>query len=895
MIIAKQQYTIIDMSDPIISGVAPLSPAKDTLWLDISVTPNVLKRWDGSKWVVVNDTTGIENNLNQLQTDFKVEQGKISTLIKDTTIDGVKLKDKYLELNATVDGFNGTISDIKTSVDQTTGKVTALESKVTKVEATANGLKTEVSQANSNASAAKTLAEQTANKFSWIVKSGTSEANFELTDRVATLVANNINLKGLVTFSGLGQDAKDKISNAEKKANDANTKVDNLEIGGRNLIKNSDFTNDFNGWHCSGDVTYSFSNDDTFKNYVKVTTTAGYEPDRIYTDTNENFKHIMDEQYTISFWAKSNANIVLHTANGGTRNLQSYSLTTTWTYFTRTYVAIGNNGSLSFFLDKAASFDLANVKMELGNKPTDWTPSPEDKANQQIIDDWTTDSFGSSQSNVTTINGNFIKTGTINADKINIDDLIVDNGALMNKINAQEIDTKRLVGEAIHADLLSLYNMRVLNKDKNKETFTIDNIGNVTLRGDMESFDYVSGKSGWSIRNDGYAEFNDITVRGSVITNDGGIVYGGGVGRNLAKETNFGSNNWLWLMQAGDYKKEDYIENGINGVKFTRGNEAQTGRSVIFYSNICAEKFKPSTQYIVSFEVLSDTKYDFGVSIKQSNLLNPIANEVRSNEVVPNEWTKITAVLTTETSLPSTIYGQGLLLRGMPSTLGKVHCFRNLKIEEGSVATPWSPAPEDKLKQVRFWAGSSYEQRENAPFKVYSDGSVAATKGTYSGVWTGDIRVGNISIVDPSTSSGNDANFTIQNGQNGIKKVQLSDGSSSIFAQDLIISTNAYSPSITLKQDGSAKFNTGISIGSNTSLSGGRLVLGGQTLDGTSSGFTFNSTSVNIGNAQVGSNLNVYGGANVNGELRLNNVLYFGNVIKVTTLPNGINIDYIGS
>ena len=61
--------------------------------------------------------------------------------------------------------------------------------------------------------AAETIASQTADKFNWLVKSGTNSTNFELTDRTATLVASAINMNGLVTFSGLNTDLQNTINN----------------------------------------------------------------------------------------------------------------------------------------------------------------------------------------------------------------------------------------------------------------------------------------------------------------------------------------------------------------------------------------------------------------------------------------------------------------------------------------------------------------------------------------------------------------------------------------------------------------------------------------------------------------------------------------------------------
>lgn len=59
----------------------------------------------------------------------------------------------------------------------------------------------------------ETIANQTAKKFEWIVKGGDNSSNFTLTDRVADLVAERINFKGLVTFSGLNTDLQNTINN----------------------------------------------------------------------------------------------------------------------------------------------------------------------------------------------------------------------------------------------------------------------------------------------------------------------------------------------------------------------------------------------------------------------------------------------------------------------------------------------------------------------------------------------------------------------------------------------------------------------------------------------------------------------------------------------------------
>lgn len=48
-----------------------------------------------------------------------------------------------------------------------------------------------------------TVAQQTADKFTWLVKSGDNETNFMLSDRMISLVSNNIDITGFVTFNSL--------------------------------------------------------------------------------------------------------------------------------------------------------------------------------------------------------------------------------------------------------------------------------------------------------------------------------------------------------------------------------------------------------------------------------------------------------------------------------------------------------------------------------------------------------------------------------------------------------------------------------------------------------------------------------------------------------------------
>ena len=422
-------------------------------------------------------------------------------------------------------------------------------------------LATGLNNANSTANNAQTIANQTASKFQWIVKSGTSASNFTLTDRTAQLVAENINLNGLVTFTGLDSSTQNKI-----------------------------------------------------------------------------------------------------------------------------------------------------------NLPND------------TITEWSSDTI---DENVTIINGGYIRVGTIDLKHLNVDNIFSNGNAVMNIINSQEINANRITSGTIVANRLSLYGMEVLQKETNLTTLNIRDSGDITMRGSVESFNYASGEAGWSIRSNGDAEFNDVIVRGSLITDDGGVV---------------------------------------------------------------------------SSAVIS----------------------------------------------------------------------------------------EDATKQVRFWAGSSYEDRENAPWIVYNDGSMLAQKGSFSGVFTGDIKIGNISISDASSTSGGDALLTIQNGQNGVKVVQLRDSDHSDFAQEIHITDNFYNEKISLQQDGVGLFTSGIAIGDNTTLNDSRLILNKNELASNEYGYIFKSPEVSVGSSIQDSLLNVYGDTILNGVLHIERTINFNDVVECTVSKNGIDFNFKG-
>ena len=104
----------------IISDEEPGSPIKDMKWLDTSTQPNILKIYDGEKWISASDYTGklegIDASISNLETSLSMEQGKIDALIEESTIivDGEEVSVKETVENMVI-GIDGITNTIKTT------------------------------------------------------------------------------------------------------------------------------------------------------------------------------------------------------------------------------------------------------------------------------------------------------------------------------------------------------------------------------------------------------------------------------------------------------------------------------------------------------------------------------------------------------------------------------------------------------------------------------------------------------------------------------------------------------------------------------------------------------------------------------------------------------------
>ena len=178
--------------------------------------------------------------------------------------------------------------------------------------------------------------------------------------------------------------------------------VNNLEVGGRNLLLNSDFSNKnfkyYYGWnyiyntveHITTDLPQGFSSGVQF-----VAEWGGYG---VYTKGDIVPKQTCyplqaGQHYTLSFYGRvTSGTPVENNFYYGLENVITniVSLTSEWKRFsmsfTPTQADVGE--ALVFYSQTAGNYAITGLKLERGDKATDWTPSEEDKeAKIEVLSD----------------------------------------------------------------------------------------------------------------------------------------------------------------------------------------------------------------------------------------------------------------------------------------------------------------------------------------------------------------------------------------------------------------------------------------------------------------------------------------------------------------------------
>lgn len=329
------------------------------------------------------------NKIESVKTELSAVDGKITLAVKTAKEEAISASKTYTD------------SEIKVVKDQIALKVdsktfNALNQKVTEqgsqITLNKNNIEQKVNKSDFNAlgtrvSNAETKITQNANEIQQRATKSTVDA---LTGRVTTAEskitqnANSISLK--IT--------------ASEATNIANNAVNNLQIGGTNLLVNTDFLHNRDYW-TGGDVDSSVTLQG--RNSLRMIT-SGLTSDSWRGGEQINTPYLSAKQgdtFTISLFSRTDnissfdrgANMEIRYFNSsGDRITQSGfnikpSTNNTWTRFVGTDTCPAGTVKVSavWYNTRNGRIWVNGIKLEVGKKATDWTRSPHDSPTTQDV------------------------------------------------------------------------------------------------------------------------------------------------------------------------------------------------------------------------------------------------------------------------------------------------------------------------------------------------------------------------------------------------------------------------------------------------------------------------------------------------------------------------------
>jgi predicted nucleic acid-binding Zn-ribbon protein len=405
--------------------------------------------------------TSTANTVSSQGTAISTIQGQIISKIWQTditnAINGVNdeitlINDKYSTLNQTVDGITISVADLNSSIDTTNGNITSVDNRVSTLSQTVDGIKSTVTSVQQNyltkTDAGTTYAtntkvstlEQTVNSLNSTVssvqtnylKKADASTTYETKTNVSALSQN---LDGFKTTVNNTYSTKTELSGVDGKVSSLTTRVNtvessitqlnnkialkveatevnsivnnavnNVQVGVRNLVKNSTFTigsNGFESWrNISGNWQIINAESDKPNSKIIKASASGLVANSIKSVYSNTFPCKKGDVLTFSVDVKVDDYIawdwkypfIVEFNNSSNVRIQYKDVSITdmkvttmennkWYRMSYTATATTDGittADIRLTLFRNGVIYLREPKVEFGNKSTGWTPAPED-------------------------------------------------------------------------------------------------------------------------------------------------------------------------------------------------------------------------------------------------------------------------------------------------------------------------------------------------------------------------------------------------------------------------------------------------------------------------------------------------------------------------------------
>lgn len=623
------------------------------------------------------------------------------------------------------------------------------------------------------------------------IKSGKIEA--ERID-VEKLTVKSANIIGEITASKISGGTLDASKMTVKNLNADSITAGSITILGENLIHNTDFVKKGTGW--SGDGAIDTTELYNGYNSLKFSNTGSEYSEFVKASYGESFVISVKTLIKTATAPATNALVILEEFADKTSSRIAYqeaqisAVKDSWQSHVASYMIKDERTKFVrvrlYSRSATGATNFAQPMLSKGSIASVWKLHNDELISSGAIDN---DKLGN---------------GAVDSSKLNVQELFVGDNAFIKNLKAIEIDaaqitTGKIQGERI--ELKGLISFEALDTDlqpvfdvtgnktyinggmiaantikansidllsgltvqgpDNTTTFAIKSDGNVEINGLLRSGNFdEEKKTGYQISPDGKAILNQATVRGNVILPNSGMTNDYDI--NQSEGRNFVKNSKLNIEVTKDKKGTASTLNLVSGLDLTK---TFLNKEVTFsYFVNCPGERQIDTSQPASMQ----NRFGMHGGVVWSDSTGKLADmslyPFAENLTGSFENTRVVMYYTfTPPAGYDTI--KSVVISCQPyakpaSTNDEVWVLKDVKLEIGNVKeTDWSPAPEDNLNPVRIWAGTSYELKDNAPFRVMQNGDVYAYNANLTGILYGEVDSGfvnilkdEISLVDDTTA-----------------------------------------------------------------------------------------------------------------------------------------------
>ncbi|MGX6492093.1 phage tail protein [Weissella cibaria] len=652
-------------------------------------------------------------------------QAKSEAVSAATSADGVV----RTEFKSTTDSMTATIQQNKSDAD---GKITkaqttatqALDGLSTKVEKTEYNQRT--GELSSKINETHDTAEQSKQDIVDIKETDSKQDN-----RMLEIEKNAEGIKQTVSDLSTEQGKQSGyISTLQQRADgfDATvTKVNNLQVGGRNLYTDTkNFDNLASWWGSSAWAKTT----DTYKGLAVMQTTGSWNGISQYIPVKKGdvltysvyAKNISGTGTSTIYWALNNdPEGSYRTATSNPSN-SSVTITDSWRIVSGTTVVTGD-GYLRPRLERTNNntntLQIAGIKVEKGNLPTDWTPAPEDLSGATAKAQLTADNATLSINNYKTDADQRISKAQadikVNADnistKVEKSDYDKKTGDLTTSVNRaqQTADTA--------TQTIGTYKESNDRRVQAAETNIHANSEAIKATVSKTDFDQATGKLSGDIstlqqRADGFE---------ATVTKVNNLSVGG---RNYVLNSDVSTSSNITNFKSSIPVSE------FSGKKIVISVQVD-------YDNITGFNNQSPFHRVMFEPTFIDKRTGRTIYANGTNISPKIGDSFhgRIYSMFDFSNTEIASVSSDANAL-----GQGIYVQGLNSDTPIV--VSRPKIEIGTQPTDWTPAPEDvntQLAQVKITADGVYQTVNNPQIGLNTrvstaEGNITKVQGAVSGM-----------------------------------------------------------------------------------------------------------------------------------------------------------------